>query len=105
MKRKWSEGYILLEALVALGILTICLFVFLHGMMVMLKQRTRQERRMQMTRVMYQEAKEVLRRGGETEKTVIYQGAQIKVILEKEGQRDAVKAVFGEEEIKIQRLP
>ena len=104
MKRKWSEGYILLEALVALSILTICVFIFIHGMQVMLQQRHRQNQKMQMTRVLYQETKEVLRRGGEPVRSVDYNGRRIQVVIE-EGEVDAVRAVSKEVSIEIRRSP
>lgn len=66
------KAFILLEAVVALTILTGCALILIQQQQQLLTQSNNAKERLTQSRIMYEEAKIILRQGGKLTQTLIY---------------------------------
>lgn len=72
LQRRRPSGYILFEALVSLGMLSIGILIYHAGTLQMLSQEQAQYRRVRCARVLKEEFREYLAQGGERERQLDY---------------------------------
>lgn len=103
MKKSWNKGFILMESLAALALITFCVGVFLTGQGQMLQQSEGKMADLKAKRVLYEEVNEFVHYGG-SKKRISTQdrGYQVSIIQEAEIQQVAVHVGPQEVVIKIE---
>jgi len=73
LSKQLPNGFILLEALISLSILTGCALILIQQQQQLLRQSEQAKERLAQSRIMYEEARVILRHDGATSHTVNYE--------------------------------
>lgn len=99
LRKRRNSGYILFEALVTLGLLSIGILIYHTGTLQLLAQEQDQYRRVRCARVLKEEIREYLSYGGERQRRLVY-GDEVYQVFFSEDKRDA-KAVNAAQEVAV----
>lgn len=72
MKKQWNKAYMLIEALVALGMLATCVMIYQAGTLQLLANEQENYHRIRSARVLHEELREYLKYDGALERELIY---------------------------------